>query len=154
MATIESVMTRDPVTCSVNTPLPEVAALMLSHDCGQIPVVDAQGKPLGVVTDRDIVVRVVANGGNPATATAADAMTSPARTVSLDTKLSECLHAMEQAQIRRVPVVDAQGRIVGIVATADVALSGGRKAIAEVMEEVSAPTPKLAGAGGSSMHRH
>lgn len=154
MTSIESVMTRNPVTCYVNTPLPEVAALMLSHDCGQIPVVDAQGKPLGVVTDRDIVVRVVANGGNPAVATAADAMTSPARTVGLDTDLDDCLHTMEQAQIRRVPVVDERGRLVGIVATADVALAGERKAIAEVMEEVSAPSPKLTGSGGTAMHRH
>ena len=154
MTSIESVMTRDPVTCFANTPLPEVAALMLSHDCGQIPVVDAQGKPLGVVTDRDIVVRVVAQGGNPAVSTAADAMTSPAKTVTLDTDLKDCLHTMERAQIRRVPVVDDRGRLVGIVATADVALAGERKAIAEVMEEVSAPAPKQSGAGGAAMHRH
>jgi CBS domain-containing protein len=153
MTSIESVMTRDPVTCFVNTPLPEVAALMLAHDCGQIPVVDAEGKPLGVVTDRDIVVRVVANGGNPATATAADAMTSPARTVAIDTDLDECLHMMEGAQIRRVPVVDARGRLAGIVATADLALAGKRKAIAEVMEEVSAPAPRRP-ESGASMHRH
>src|SRR5688500_928459 len=154
MTSIESVMTRDPVTCFANTPLPEVAALMLSHDCGQIPVIDAEGKVLGVVTDRDIVVRVVANGGNPAAATAADAMTSPARTVGLDTDLSDCLQTMEQAQIRRVPVVDDGGHLVGIVATADVGLGSSRKAIAEVMQEVSAPAPRLADSGGTVMQRH
>ncbi|MBF6025378.1 CBS domain-containing protein [Lysobacter niastensis] len=132
-------MTRDPVSCHVDTPLPEVAAMMLSNDCGQIPVVDAEGRPLGVITDRDIVVRVIANGGNPATGTAADAMTSPAKTVSTKTTLTDCVHMMEEAQIRRVPVVDDRGHLIGIVATADVALSGKRRAIADVMEEVSAP---------------
>jgi CBS domain-containing protein len=153
MASIETVMTRDPVSCYANTPLPEVAGLMLSHDCGQIPVVDAEGKPVGVVTDRDIVIRVVAHGGNPAVVTAADAMTAPAKTVTTDTDLSDCLHMMEEAQIRRVPVVDAQGRLVGIVATADVALAGKRRAIAEVMEEVSMPAPRQS-KPGASMHPH
>lgn len=141
MATVEMLMTREPVSCFANTPLSDVAAMMLRHDCGQIPVVDAEGKPLGVVTDRDIVTRLVATGRNPVQEAASVAMTSPARTVTADTSLKDCLAMMEEAQIRRVPVVDAQGRLQGMLAMADVALTGKQKISAELLKEVSAPAP-------------
>jgi CBS domain-containing protein len=137
---VESVMTPNPACCTAGTPLRDVARMMLDHDCGQIPVVDESQRPIGVVTDRDIAVRLVAQGRNTNDATAADAMSSPVRTVSTNTSLKDCVCVMEADQIRRVPVVDADGRLAGIVAIADLALAGKQKATAEVVKEVSEPT--------------
>jgi len=137
--TVVSVMTPNPACCTPTTPLRDVARMMRDHDCGQIPVVDASQRPIGVVTDRDIAMRVVAEGRDSNGATAADAMTMPVRTVSTETSLADCVHLMEADQIRRVPVVDANGKLVGIVAIADLALAGKPKATAEVVREVSAP---------------
>ncbi len=137
---VSSVMTPNPACCSTSTPLRDVARMMVDHDCGQIPVVDESQRPIGVVTDRDIAVRIVAEGRDTSQATAADAMTSPARTVTTGTSLTDCVCLMEADQIRRVPVVDESGRLAGIVAIADLALAGKQEATAEVVKEVSEPT--------------
>ena len=138
MASVSTVMTSNPATCKVNTSVRDVARMMLESDCGQIPVIDDQGRPLGVVTDRDIAVRVVANGGD-GTATAGEAVTSPVRTVRADSDLKDCLCVMVEAQVRRVPVVDDSGKLTGIVALADIALAGKSRATGEVVKEVSEP---------------
>jgi CBS domain-containing protein len=140
MATVSTVMTSNPACCTAQTPLREVARLMVDNDCGQIPVVDDARRPIGVVTDRDIAVRVVAQGGDTNTACAGDAMTSPVRTVSTETSLKDVVCAMEADQIRRVPVVDNDGRLAGIVSIADLALAGKDEATAEVVKEVSERT--------------
>lgn len=139
MSDVSSVMTRDPACCRAETPLREVAQMMVDHDCGQIPVVDADGKPVGVVTDRDITVRVVAAGKDGAAATAADAMSTPCRTVTSDTSLYDCTCLMEAEKIRRIPVTDADGKLAGIVSIADLALAGKAEATAQVVKEVSEP---------------
>jgi CBS domain-containing protein len=140
--TIQSIMTPDPACCTVSTSLQDVAKLMVANDCGQIPVVaeDGSKRPIGVVTDRDIVIRLVANGTNPLDAKAGDAMTTPCITVSCDASLRECCDVMESNQIRRVPVVDANGELCGIVSLADISLSGADSKTAEVVKEVSATT--------------
>jgi CBS domain-containing protein len=138
MATVSTVMTPDPATCKPDTPVRDIARMMLEHDCGQIPVLDDKGMPLGVVTDRDIAMRVVAIGGD-SLSPAVDVMTSQAKTVRADSDLKDCVCLMEDAQIRRVPVVDASGRIAGIVALADIALAGKDKATVEVVKQVSVP---------------
>lgn len=138
MASVNTVMTPNPAACMANTSVREVARLMLDNDCGEIPVVDAQGKPIGVVTDRDICLRVVANGGD-GSATAADAMSAPVRTVQADSSLRDCVTLMENARIRRVPVVDGDGKLTGIVALADIVLAGKNKESAKVVKEVSTP---------------
>jgi CBS domain-containing protein len=137
---VQSIMTPNPACCTVSTPLQDVAKLMLDNDCGQIPVVAGDGSrtPIGGVTDRDIVVRLVAQGSNPVGATARDAMSTPCVTVTCDTSVKECCEVMEASQIRRVPVVDAQGDLCGIVALADVAMSGQDAKTVEVVKEVSA----------------
>ena len=136
---VESVMTPNPACCMANTPLRDVARMMLDNDCGQIPVVDESQRPIGVVTDRDIAVRIVAQGRDSNSATAGDAMSTPVRTVTTDTSLADCVCVMEADQIRRVPVVDASGKLAGIVAIADLALTGKQEATAEVVKEVSEP---------------
>ena len=141
MSRVTSVMTANPACCTPQTSLREVAQMMIKNDCGQIPVVDDQNAPLGVVTDRDIAVRIVAEGRDINTACAGDAMSSPAQTVSEDSSLKDAVCLMEAAKIRRVPVVDSSGKLAGIVSIADLALAGKRKATAEVVREVSEPSP-------------
>lgn len=137
---IKSVMTADPVCCTADTPLREVARMMVDNDCGQIPVVNAANAPIGVVTDRDIVVRIIAEGRDPSAARAADCMTTPVTTVRSDSSLSDCCETMEREQVRRVPVVAADGSLCGIVSLADVALAGRDQKTAEVVKQVSEPT--------------
>ena len=137
---VRSVMTATPAFCTADTPLPDVATMMADNDCGLIPVVDTSNVPIGVVTDRDIAVRIVAKGQDAKTSRAADCMTTPVVTVSDDSSLTECCDAMETHQVRRVPVVDATGRLTGIVSLADIAMSGRDQKIAEVVKHVSEPT--------------
>ena len=135
--TARDVMTPDPACCSPHTTLDEVARLMARNDCGEIPVIDTADQIVGVVTDRDIVCRVVAEGKNPMTYPAETCMTRPATTVQVDASLEDLVAVMERQQIRRVPVVDASGRCVGIVSQADVARSGSKNTVAELVREVS-----------------
>ena len=136
---LDTVMTANPATCRPDTPLRQVATMMLENDCGMIPVVDEAGAPLGVVTDRDIAVRAVAAGKDVTRCSAGDYMTSPVRSVPMDTSLADVCAAMESAQVRRLPVVDGDGRLCGVVAQADIALNANRERTAEVVREVSKP---------------
>ena len=136
---LNTVMTANPACCGRETSLQQVAQMMADNDCGMIPVVDPQGMPLGTITDRDIAVRAVAKGGDMNSCCAGDYMSSPVRTVAQDSSLADCCAAMESAQLRRMPVVDDKGRVVGVVAQADVALNGSARDTAEVVKEVSRP---------------
>jgi CBS domain-containing protein len=132
-------MTKDPACCTADTPLQEVAQMMVEHDCGCVPVVDGEDSkmPVGMITDRDITTRVVAKGQNPLEMTAGDAMTSTVVSVTPETSVEECCNVMEQSQIRRVAVVDKNGACCGIVAQADVATNAAARQTAEVVQEVS-----------------
>ena len=112
---------------------------MVDCDCGCIPVVDSNDSkmPVGMITDRDITCRVVAQGRNPLDLTARDAMTSTVVSVTPETSLEECLNLMEESQVRRIAVVDDDGKICGIVAQADVARNADGEKTAEVVQEVS-----------------
>ncbi len=138
---VRDVMSKNVACCGSETPLRKVAEMMMECDCGEIPVADAGGHVIGVITDRDITCRAVAQGRNPLELTAADCMTSPAVTVQPDTSIRECCDALEQNQIRRVPVVDATGCCVGIVSVADIARHAPGGATAEVVRRVSKPSP-------------
>ncbi len=131
------VMTPDPACCAPDTTLDLVAKMMVQNNCGEIPVIDTNDQPVGVVTDRDIVCRVVAEGKNPAAHTAGSCMTTPVVTVSADATIDEVVSTMEMHQVRRVPVVDGRGCCAGIVSQADVAVSSAPKQAAELVREVS-----------------
>jgi CBS domain-containing protein len=150
--TVDKIMTRNPACCTPDTPLREVARMMVEHDCGEIPLVQNPDEAilLGVVTDRDIVCRLVAQGQNPLELTAQACMSSPVVTVKAGASLDECCQLMEAHQIRRVPVVDADGAICGIVAQADIARHSSRDRTAEVVKEVS-EQPKTRAAGASDL---
>jgi CBS domain-containing protein len=134
------VMTPDPACCTVNMTLDQVAKLMVQNDCGEIPVVDAADQPIGVITDRDIACRVVAEGKNPAGHTAEQYMSQPVVTVRADAPLDEIVSTMEKHQIRRVPVVDERGCCAGIVAQADVAWTSNEHEVSQLLREVSRDT--------------
>ena len=131
------IMTPAPQCCSGKTLLNEVANLMVEADCGEIPVTDGSNRLIGVVTDRDIVVRVVAKGKNPSTTTAAECMTEPVVVVKEDSTLADVMSVMEEHQIRRVPVVDASGCCCGIISQADVAKCATENETGELVREVS-----------------
>ena len=136
------VMTPNPACCTPTMTLDEVAKLMVHNDCGEIPVVDGSDQPVGVITDRDIVCRVVAEGKNPTAYTVEQFMSQPIVTVPADTPLDEVVATMEKHQIRRMPVVDDQGSCVGIISQADVAWTGGERQVAELVREVSRDTAR------------
>lgn len=143
---VQEVMTADPACCTADTPLPEVAKMMKECDCGCIPVVDDMNnkKPVGMITDRDITIRTLAEGRNPMDMTASDAMTVNVMTVTPETSLEDCCNLMEEHQIRRIAVVDNNGSCCGMIAQADIAVNADSRKTAEVVQEVSK------GAGASS----
>jgi len=134
------VMTPDPACCTPNTPLDEVARLMAQNDCGEIPVVDPGDQIIGVITDRDIVCRVVAEGKNPMAYNAETCMSDPVVTVRFDAPLEEVVATMERHQIRRVPVVDDHDSLVGIVSQADVSWTQAPREVAKLVREISRDT--------------
>jgi CBS domain-containing protein len=133
-------MTPDPACCTPATTLDDVAKLMARNDCGEIPVIDAADQIVGVVTDRDIVCRVVAEGKNPVAYTAETCMSGPVVTVRDDATLDEVVATMEKHQIRRVPVVDGHDSCVGIISQADVSWAWTPKEVGELVREVSRDT--------------
>jgi len=133
-------MTPDPACCAPNTTLDDVAKLMVQQNCGEIPVVDTTDQLIGVVTDRDIVCRVVAEGKNPMAYTAETCMSDPVVTVRDDLPIDDVVATMQKHQIRRVPVVDARDVCVGIISQADVSWTGSSREVADLVREVSRDT--------------
>ncbi|HEX2045655.1 MAG TPA: CBS domain-containing protein, partial [Gaiellaceae bacterium] len=119
MTQIRDLMTENPASCERGTSVAEVAKVMAREDVGPVPVVEG-GKLVGVVTDRDLVVRVLAEGRDPESTTAGEVASSEVVTVSPDDSLDEALQLLARHQVRRLPVVE-NDRLVGIVAQADVA---------------------------------
>lgn len=136
---VDEIMTSSPVCCHRETLLQDAARMMAEKDCGAIPVVDGGDhsmRVVGVITDRDIAVRAVAAGWHPSTTSVAEAMSHPVATVLVNASLDECLQQMEQNQIRRMPVVDHSGSLIGIVSQCDVARRLDRE-IAGLVKKVS-----------------
>ncbi len=139
---VEELMTENPACCPPTATLQEVARVMADCDCGEVPIVESRNsrRLIGVVTDRDIACRAVAEGMDPRQTTAQDIMSAPVVWVMPETDIEECCQKMEDNQIRRVPVVDDRGRCCGIVSQADVARSAPAEETAEVVRDISRPT--------------
>ena len=135
---VRELMTQDPVCCTPDSSLQDVAKMMVSNDCGEIPVIQtAQNRRLvGVITDRDIVCRAVAEGKG-STTKVDQCMTRDVVTVTPETSLEDCRQLMEDNQIRRVPVVDSNDSCCGIVSQADIAVRATPAATGELVREVS-----------------
>jgi CBS domain-containing protein len=130
------IMTRNVKTATREMTLQEVAALMRDGDMGSIPVVE-DGKLVGIVTDRDIVVRAIADGRDAATKIG-DVMTTEVFSAGENDFVFEAIRLMGDRQVRRVPITNEAGELVGIIAMADVALeTEDEREIAETLEEIS-----------------
>jgi CBS domain-containing protein len=140
MLTAKDIMTANPVVCTPETSLQDVAQLMWENDCGELPVMDSANSrtPIGVITDRDIVCRGVAQGKDVRAMTAGDCMSTPCVTVDADSSLEACIELLEASLIRRVPVLDDNGECCGIIAQADIARYQKEEA-AELVHELSTP---------------
>lgn len=139
----KDIMTARPCTCSPNDSVQDVARTMRDHDCGAVPIIDS-GRLVGIVTDRDLTVRALASGLD-IESRVADVITREPVSCGVDAELSEVERVMSDQQVRRVPIVDADKRVVGIVSQADLARAvfDGRSIdeheVALVVERVSMP---------------
>jgi CBS domain-containing protein len=145
MKKVKDVMSSHPVTCLADATLEHVAKLMLEYDCGEIPVVDSEKSlnPIGVITDRDICIRTLALGKNPLQLKVRDFMTSPVTVVEVDKPIEACCEIMENKKIRRVPVVDLNGKICGMISLADLATKLDDAITSEVVKHISVPGKPL-----------
>jgi CBS domain-containing protein len=132
---IKEVMTSNVRACEPRSSVYDAAKLMAKEDVGPIPVVE-DGRLVGLVTDRDIVLRVIAEGRDPKSTTVGEIASRDLVTVSPDEDLDDALKLLAERQVRRLPVVDGD-RLVGIVAQADIARLGKDKKTGEVVEEIS-----------------
>jgi CBS domain-containing protein len=133
---IREVMTPSPETVEAGKTATEAAKLMKKADAGMIPVVRNGGELLGTVTDRDIVLRVVAEGRNPESTTVGEIASQDIVTVGPEQDLDEALKLMAQHQVRRLPVVES-GRLIGVLAQADVAREGDEREVGQTVEQIS-----------------
>jgi CBS domain-containing protein len=134
--TIRSLMTREPRTVDTATTVVEAARIMRDENVGLVPIVESD-RLLGMITDRDIAVRVVAAGKSPDTTRVVDAASRELVTVDPDHDFDEALRLMATHRVRRLPVVDEDGKLVGIVAQADVAKHAQESETGEVVEKIS-----------------
>jgi CBS domain-containing protein len=139
---VREIMTKNPECCGENSSALEVARMMADCDCGEIPVVDDHGRPVGVVTDRDIALRVVAAGKEPRETDARQIMSTPVITVTPESSIEELCRIAEEHQIRRIPVVNEKGEICGIVAQADIARKVPEVVTGGMVKDVSQPASR------------
>lgn len=135
------IMTEDPVCCTPETPVSRVARLMAENSCGAIPVIrSAEDRtPVGVVTDRDVAVRSVAQGRNPLGLAAADVMTQSPVTVGPTESVEACARLMRERRVRRLVVVDGHGRVSGLLALAQIALHLPHAVSGGTLRDISRP---------------
>jgi CBS domain-containing protein len=125
-------------TVRASQSLADAAEVMKGEDVGSVPVVE-EGRLTGILTDRDIVTRAVAEQKDPRTVKVEEVVSDELVTVEPDQDLDEALALMARHQVRRLPVVE-EGRLVGMLAQADVALEAKEKKVGETVEEISKPT--------------
>jgi CBS domain-containing protein len=133
---IRDVMTSDPCTIDADKDIAYAAKMLKDEDVGIAPVVEGE-QLIGVLTDRDIAIKVVAEGKDPKSTTVREIASKNVVTIDPQQDLDEALRLMAQHQIRRLPVVEEDGKIVGILAQADVALQGDDTKTGQVVEKIS-----------------
>jgi CBS domain-containing protein len=140
--TCKELMTAQPVACLPTDNVVSAAMLMKAHDIGSVPIISSHSerKLLGIVTDRDLTLRVVAEQRDYYKTTVEEVMSADLVTCRDDDDHAQVLKAMKKKQIRRVPVLDRQDRLVGIIAQADVAQSADQGKVADVVGAISERT--------------
>lgn len=141
MKNLKEIMTSDVACATADTKLVEIAKMMVDCDCGEIPIVKSlQDKTvIGVVTDRDIVCRTLGKGLNPMDLTVKDCMTTEVFTADYDMTVEDCIAIMREHLIRRLPVVDENNKLCGMVSQADLVKYVEDDAI-ELIQDVSQPS--------------
>jgi CBS domain-containing protein len=134
---ISELMTPNPQTVRPDDTLQAAAQVMDELNVGVLPVCDS-GRVVGLLTDRDIVVRATSAGQDPCTTTVATVMTTEPHSLRSNALLQDALQVMQRLQVRRLPVLDAEGLLVGIVSLGDLA-AAGTSAAAEALENISVP---------------
>lgn len=140
MKKCNEVMTNDPICCLANDSVEEAAVIMRRENIGAVPVLETEQnkKLVGIVTDRDLALKVIADGLDPKTTKVNTVMTHEVVTCRADDDLQTALNAMAEHQLRRIPVVDDKNNIVGIIAQADVATRVDQPdKTAEMVREIS-----------------
>lgn len=142
MPKCSEVMTREPACCEPGDTITCAADVMKKEDVGSVPVVESltDRKLIGIVTDRDLVIRVLAGGGSVERVTVRDVMTTSPAHCREDDNVEQAVQLMSERQVRRMPIVDAQGRVTGIIAQADVATRVSKDdTTGEMVEAISEP---------------
>ena len=134
--TVSEAMTSNPCSIDATKSVTYAAKMMRDEDVGVAPIVEGQ-KLVGVLTDRDVAIRVVAEQKDPSSIRAREIASTDLVTIDPQQDLDEALRLMAQHQVRRLPVVEEDGRLVGIVAQADVAREGRDSQTGELVEEIS-----------------
>ena len=135
---VQDVMTSNPTSIDAGSSVVEAARIMKQEDVGIVPIVE-DGRLVGTVTDRDIAVRVVAEGKDPQSVSVRELASTDLVTIDPQQDLDEALRLMASHQVRRLPVVEKDGRLVGIVAQADVAREADDKKTGDLVENISQP---------------
>jgi CBS domain-containing protein len=137
MPQVRELMTESPRTVPPDASAVDAAKVMQNEDAGVVPIVEDDGRLVGVVTDRDIALRVVAEGREPDSTKVAEIASQNLATVDPQQDIDEALRLMAEHQVRRLPVVEEDGRLVGILAQADVARHLDASRTGEVVEQIS-----------------
>ena len=135
---VRDAMSADPRHAVPELSLTEAARIMKDEDVGSLPVVDTDGRLIGIITDRDIVIRAVAEQVDPQSVHVGDVASRSPVTAAPEDDLDDALSAMAASQVRRLPVVE-EGRLVGMLAQADVAIEAKAKQVGETLEQISQP---------------
>lgn len=138
----QDIMSKNPRTVTPDTVLVDAARVMRSEEVGLLPVVEAADsrRLIGVITDRDITIRHVAEGHGSASCPVSEAMTAEVRTCKPDDDVKDIMEVMGREQVRRLPVVDERGSVIGIVAQADIVRKArDDKKAEQTVERISAP---------------
>jgi CBS domain-containing protein len=139
------IMSRNPTCVTPDTPLVDAARLMKDENIGVVPVVESSNsrRLVGVLTDRDIAIRAVAEGRDGATTSVGHVMSTDIHTSTPDDSVNDIMALMGSEQIRRIPIVDERGDVVGIIAQADIVLEANDNKKAEkTVEKISEPSGK------------
>lgn len=143
---VRDIMTAEVGSCGLETNLAAVAKIMWEKDCGSVPVLDSEGKAIGIITDRDICMALTTRNNLASEMTVGDVISGPVKSCRPDMDAGDALRTMQQEQLRRLPVVDDDGRLVGILSLNDVILhsrkgkskKGAHVSHAEVMDALKA----------------
>ena len=141
---VQDIMTGQPRSLTPDSTAREAAQLMKSEDVGMLPVVRSAGSKniVGVVTDRDLAIRHVAEGHSSPDCPVSEAMSSNVKTCKENDSVDDVMRVMGREQVRRIPIVDERGDLVGIVAQADIAREADDKKAERTVEKISQPGSK------------